>query len=109
MMQSMFSIGPGLKQDTEAFLMSLSAVVDQSPTIESDPDDALTLVNPAHPTQISNSKNPPLTDQFWDGSKETLAAFIKALPSLTPPCRGSDPLLPCSHHRLLAVRQPHPQ
>ena len=44
---------------------------------ESTPDDAQALVNPAQAKPISNPQNPPLTDQFWDGSKETLAAFYK--------------------------------
>ena len=46
---------------------------------ESMPDDAHAFVNPAQAKPLSNSQNPPLTDQFWDGSKETLAAFYKEL------------------------------
>ena len=46
---------------------------------ESSPDDAHALVNPAQAKPISNSQTPPLTDQFWDGSNETLAAFVKEL------------------------------
>ena len=48
---------------------------------ESMPDDARALVNPAQakPLSNSNSQNPPPSDQFWDGSKETLAAFYKEL------------------------------
>ena len=44
---------------------------------ESAHDDAHALVSPAQPNPLSHSQNPTHTDQFWNGSKENLAAFMK--------------------------------